>query len=117
MLLYIRTLKCEIEREVTNMFEPKIKNSQTDLLMRAVLTLNSEEDAYRFFEDLCTIPEIKSISQRLEVAYLLDRKETYQKIADETGASSATISRVNRSLIYGADGYRRVLDAMGEEKQ
>ena len=98
------------------MFEPKIKNSQTDLLMKAVLALKNEEDAYRFFEDLCTIPEIKSISQRMEVAYLLDKKETYQKIADETGASSATISRVNRSLIYGADGYRRVLDAMGEEE-
>ena len=98
------------------MFEPKIRNSQTDLLMKAILTLKNEEDAYRFFEDLCTIPEIKSISQRLEVAYLLDKKETYQKIADETGASSATISRVNRSLIYGADGYRRVLEAMGEEK-
>ena len=98
------------------MFEPKIKNTQTDLLMKAILTLKNEEDAYRFFEDLCTIPEIKSISQRLEVAYLLDRKETYQKIADETGTSSATISRVNRSLIYGADGYRRVLEAMGEEK-
>lgn len=99
------------------MFEPKIRNTQTDLLMKAILTLKNEEDAYRFFEDLCTIPEIKSISQRLEVAYLLDRKETYQKIADETGASSATISRVNRSLIYGADGYRRVLDAMGEDKE
>ena len=98
------------------MFEPKIRNPQTDLLMKAVLTLKNEEDAYRFFEDLCTIPEIKSISQRLEVAYLLDRKETYQKIADQTGASSATISRVNRSLSYGADGYRRVLDAMEEEK-
>ena len=97
------------------MFEPKIKNKETDLLMKAVLTLKSEEDAYRFFEDLCTIPEIKSISQRLEVAYLLDRKETYQKIAEQTGASSATISRVNRSLTYGADGYRRVLDAMGEK--
>jgi TrpR-related protein YerC/YecD len=98
------------------MFEPKIRNSQTDLLMKAILALQNEEDAYRFFEDLCTIPEIKSISQRLEVAYLLDRKETYQKIADETGASSATISRVNRSLIYGADGYRRVLDEMRKEK-
>ena len=98
------------------MFEPKIRNSQTDLLMKAILTLKSEEDAYRFFEDICTIPEIKSISQRLEVAYLLDRKETYQKIAEETCASSATISSVNRSLSYGADGYRRVLDAMGEEK-
>ena len=98
------------------LFEPKVKNHQTDMLMKAILSLKNEEDAYRFFEDLCTIPEIKSISQRLEVAYLLDKKETYQKIADETGASSATISRVNRSLTYGADGYRRVLEAMGEEK-
>ena len=97
------------------MFEPKVKNHQTDMLMKAILTLKSEEDAYRFFEDLCTIPEIKSISQRLEVAYLLDRKETYQKIADDTGASSATISRVNRALTYGSDGYRRVLEAIGEE--
>ncbi|MBR2855293.1 MAG: TrpR-like protein YerC/YecD [Clostridia bacterium] len=98
------------------MFEPKIKNKQTELLMKAVLTLSSEEDAYRFFEDLCTIPEIKSISQRLEVAWLLFKKETYQRIEDETGASSATISRVNRALIYGADGYRRVLEAMGEDE-
>ena len=98
------------------MFEPKVKSEQTELLMQAMLSLQSTDDAYRFFEDLCTIPEIKSISQRLEVAYLLDKKETYQKIADETGASSATISRVNRSLTYGADGYRRVLEAMGEEK-
>lgn len=97
------------------MFEPKIRNHQTDLLMKAVLSLRNEEDAYRFFEDLCTIPEIKSISQRLEVAFLLDRKETYQKIAEDTGASSATISRVNRALTYGADGYRRVLEAIGDE--
>ncbi len=92
------------------MFEPKIRNRQTDLLMQAVLVLESEEDAYRFFEDLCTIPEIRSIAQRLEVASLLRKKETYQKIAEETGASSATISRVKRSLSYGADGYDRVLD-------
>jgi len=92
------------------MFQPKIRNRQTDMLMQAVLALESEEDAYRFFEDLCTIPEIRSISQRLEVAYLLRKKETYQKIADQTGASSATISRVKRSLSYGADGYDRVLD-------
>ena len=94
------------------MFEPKVRNRQTDKLMKAVISLDNEEDAYRFFEDLCTIPEIRSISQRLEVAELLRRKETYQKIADETGASSATISRVNRALNYGADGYHRVLDRM-----
>ncbi len=92
------------------MFEPKIRNRQTDMLMQAVLALESEEDAYRFFEDLCTIPEIRSIAQRLEVAYLLRKKETYQKIAEETGASSATISRVKRSLSDGAQGYDRVLD-------
>ena len=94
------------------MFEPKIRNTQTDLLMKAILTLKNEEDAYRFFEDLYTIPEIRSISQRLEVAELLRKKETYQRIAEETGASSATISRVNRALNYGADGYNRVLDQM-----
>ncbi len=99
------------------MFEPKIHNRQTDMLMQAVLALESEEDAYRFFEDLCTIPEIKSISQRLEVAELLRRKETYQKIAEQTGASSATISRVNRALSYGADGYHRVLDKMEENEE
>ena len=69
-----------------------------------------------FFEDLCTIPEIRSISQRLEVADLLRKKETYQRIAEETGASSATISRVNRALNYGADGYNRVLDEMERNK-
>jgi TrpR-related protein YerC/YecD len=99
------------------MFEPKIRNKQTDLLMKAMLTLQSEEDAYRFFEDLCTIPEIKSISQRLEVAELLRKKETYQKIAEETGASSATISRVNRALTYGADGYNRLFEQMDEAEK
>lgn len=94
------------------MFDSRIKSEQTDLLMQAVLRLDSMEDAYRFFEDICTIPEIKSIAQRLEVAMLLREKVTYQEIARRTGASSATISRVNRALTYGADGYRRVLDAM-----
>ena len=86
------------------------------MLMQAVLALECKEDAYRFFEDLCTIPEIRSIAQRLEVAYLLRKKETYQRIAEETGASSATISRVKRSLSYGADGYDRVLDKITVEE-
>ena len=98
------------------MFEQKVKNRQTDMLMNAVIQLHDVEDAYRFFEDLCTIPEIRSISQRLEVADLLRKKETYQRIAEETGASSATISRVNRALNYGADGYNRVLDDMEKSK-
>lgn len=98
------------------MFEPKIRSEQTDLLMKAVLQLQSEEDAYRFFEDICTIAEVKSMAQRIEVARLLRQGVTYQEIARETGASSATISRVNRALLYGADGYRRVLDAVDADR-
>ena len=94
------------------MFEPKVRNGQTDLLMEAVLKLESIEDAYRFFEDICTIAEVKSMGQRIEVARLLRAGVTYQEIARETGASSATISRVNRALLYGAEGYVRVLDAL-----
>ena len=97
------------------MFEPKVKSEQTDLLMNAVLQLQSAEDAYRFFEDICTIAEIKSMAQRIEVATLLRQGVTYQEIARKTGASSATISRVNRALLYGVDGYRRVLDALDGE--
>ncbi len=114
MIKYFDGLKREITED-TRMYEPKVRNQQTDLLMKAVLMLKNEEDAYRFFEDICTIPEIKSISQRLEVAELLRKKETYQRIAEQTGASSATISRVNRALTYGADGYNRVLQEMEKE--
>ena len=94
------------------MFEPKVRNEQTDLLVEAILKLQSKEDAYRFFEDVCTIAEMKRMAQRIEVARMRRSGVTYQEIAKETGASSATISRVNRALIYGADGYRRVLDAL-----
>lgn len=96
------------------MYEPKVRNEQTELLINAVLHLNSAEDAYRFFEDVCTIAELKSMAQRIQVAVELRRGVTYQEIERETGASSATISRVNRALQYGADGYRRVLDALAE---
>lgn len=96
------------------MYESRIRSEQADLLMQAILQLQSVEDAYRFFEDICTIAEVKSMAQRLEVAVLLREKVTYQEIARQTGASSATISRVNRALIYGADGYNRVLDSMEE---
>ena len=108
------------------MFEPRVKNGQTDLLMKALLSLESTDEAYRFFEDLCTIAEIKSMAQRIEVAKMLREHATYQEIARQTGASSATISdilaetsassatisRVNRALLYGANGYTAVLDAM-----
>ena len=98
------------------MFEPKVRNRQTDLLVQALLTLNNEENAYRFLEDLCTIPELKSISQRLEVAEQLRNKETYSHIAEQTGASTATISRVKRAVTYGADGYNRILDALRKKE-
>lgn len=91
------------------MFEPKIKNDQTDLLMKAVLSLNNTEDAYRFFEDLCTIQEFKSLAQRMAVVQMLEEGITYQDIAKQTGASTATISRVNKAFQYGANGYRTVL--------
>lgn len=97
------------------MFTPKVQNGDTDLLMQALLALDSTEDAYRFCEDVLTVQELKSITQRLEVAVLLRQKVTYQEIARRTGASTATISRVNRSLQYGADGYAAVLDKLAEK--
>ena len=99
------------------MYEPKIRTGQTDLLMKAVLELKTEEEAYRFFEDICTIAELKSMAQRLEVALLLRQHVTYQEIARRTGASSATISRVNRALTYGADGYNQVLEALDASEE
>ncbi len=94
------------------MYEPKVTNDQTDKLMQAMLHLESTEDGYRFFEDLCTIAELKSIAQRFEVAVMLRERVTYQEIAHRTGASTATISRVTNALISGADGYPRVLERM-----
>ena len=91
------------------MYTPKIQNEQTDLLMKALLSLKTTEEAYRFCEDVLTVNEIMSITQRLEVAVMLKHKITYQEIAKKTGASTATISRVNRSLLYGAEGYSLVL--------
>lgn len=95
------------------MFTPRVQNEQTELMMKALLSLESTEEAYRFCEDVLTIQEIKSIAQRLEVAVMLREKVTYQEIARQTGASTATISRVNRTLQYGANGYRLILDRIG----
>lgn len=98
------------------MFEPKVCNEQTDLLMKALLSLQSADEAYRFCEDVLTVQELKSITQRLEVAVMLRKKVTYQEIARQTGASTATISRVNRCLLYGAGGYPLVLDRLHDEE-
>lgn len=83
----------------------KLKEKNFDFLIDAILTLKSKEECYNFFEDLCTIPELKAMSQRLQVAKMLSESRVYSDIVAETGASTATISRVNRSLIYGSDGY------------
>ncbi|MDO5754944.1 MAG: YerC/YecD family TrpR-related protein [Tissierellia bacterium] len=90
----------------------KIKSQQLDEFFEAVLMLKDKEDCYKFFEDVCTVRELHSISQRLEVAKLLKIRKTYNEIEKDTGASTATISRVNRSLHYGAEGYELVLDAL-----
>ena len=92
----------------------KIKTEAVDHLMDAILTLQTKEEAFDFFEDLCTINELLSMSQRYEVAKLLTKKKTYVDIARETGASTATISRVNRSLAYGNNGYDVVFKRLGE---
>jgi len=83
----------------------KLHSPAVDRLFRAVLTLKTEEECYQFFEDVCTANEILSLSQRYEVAEMLREKKTYLEIAEQTGASTATISRVNRSLNFGNDGY------------
>ena len=80
-----------------------------DTLYRAVLTLKDEDECRRFFQDLCTVSELKAMEQRMEVAMLLDDGMIYSEVLDHTGASTATISRVNRSLNYGADGYKTVI--------
>ncbi|MBE7067602.1 MAG: TrpR-like protein YerC/YecD [Ruminococcaceae bacterium] len=87
----------------------KIKNIYMDNLYKAILKLENEEDVADFFEDVCTINELNSIAQRLEVARLLKANTTFSEIEKQTGASSATISRVNRALQYGAGGYDLVL--------
>ena len=89
-----------------------IKNEMTDNFFKAILTLETVDECYKFFEDVCTIKEIKSFSQRLEVARMLKNKQLYNDIVASTGASTATISRVNRSLTYGSDGYYIVLSRM-----
>lgn len=85
-----------------------IKTPAVDYLFDAILSLKDKEECYRFFDDICTVNELLSLSQRFEVAAMLRAHKTYLEIADKTGASTATISRVNRSLNYGNDGYDMV---------
>lgn len=90
----------------------KIKNEAVDFLFDAILCLETRDECYSFFEDLCTVNELLSLSQRFEVAAMLKKHKTYLEIAEKTGASTATISRVNRSLNYGNDGYEMVFGRM-----
>lgn len=92
----------------------KIHTEAVDGLFEAILTLEDKEECYRFFEDICTVNELLSISQRFAVAKMLKDKRTYHDIAEKTGASTATISRVNRSLNYGNDGYDIVFKRVEE---
>ncbi|MEK6266115.1 MAG: YerC/YecD family TrpR-related protein [Clostridium sp.] len=93
-------------------YSSKLESKDMDFLFEGVLSLQTKEECYRFFEDICTINEIKAFEQRLQVAKMLAEKRTYLDIASTTGASTATISRINRSLNYGSDGYKLILERL-----
>lgn len=95
----------------------KIKTSAVDHLFDAILSIENKKECYNFFEDLCTVNELLSLSQRFEVATMLREGNTYLEIAEKTGASTATISRVNRSLNYGTDGYELIFERMAQNKK
>ncbi len=95
----------------------KLQDDNLDFLFKAVLSLENTDECYDFFEDLCTIQELKAISQRLVVAKMLSEKCVYTDIVNATGASTATISRVNRSLQYGCDGYDRIFERIREQEE
>lgn len=98
------------------MYISKLQSKNTDRLFEAILSLKNTEDCYRFFEDVCTIGELAAMTLRFDVACRLDKGETFSSIAEKTGASSATISRVNKCLLYGADGYKSVLERLKGDK-
>ena len=93
------------------------KKEKSDALYRAILLLKDEEECYKFFQDLCTVSELKAMEQRIEVATLLDKGMIYSEILEQTGASSATISRVNRSLSYGTGAYAVLFERMKDKKK
>ena len=92
----------------------KLHTPEVERLVKAILKLETEEECFSFFEDICTIKEIQDMSQRLQVAEMLNQNKSYAEISKATGASTATISRVNKCLMYGSDGYRLALEKMGE---
>ena len=98
------------------MYNSRLKDPRIDRLFDAVLTLQNHDDCYRFFEDLCTVAELKSLAQRMQVAEMLYQEQSYNAIAEKSGASTATISRVKKCVNYGADGYKLVIQKMIKEK-
>lgn len=98
------------------MHKPNIENEMIDGFFEALSLVDTREEYYRFFEDICTVGEINAIAQRLEVAKMLADEQTYTRIAEVTGASTATISRVKKCLNYGSDGYKLVLERLKEKK-
>lgn len=94
----------------------KLENKNVDFLFQAILSLETREECYDFFEDLCTVQELKTLSQRIVVAKMLSEKSVYTDIVEQTGASTATISRVNRSLQYGCDGYDKIFNRIKKEE-
>ena len=95
--------------------DERLQNPLTDSLFEAVLLLKDKEECYRFFEDIATIAEIRALAQRLEVAKMLQKNDTYTMIGDVTGVSTATISRVKRCLNFGADGYQLILKRLQDQ--
>jgi TrpR-related protein YerC/YecD len=96
------------------MLSSKLKKEELDFLFSAVLSLKDKKECADFFEDLCTISELIALSQRLKVAKMLKESHVYSDIVEKTGASTATISRVNRCLLYGSGGYNTVLERLGK---
>ena len=93
----------------------KLKDVNIDFLYRAILAVENIDECDRFFDDLCSVPELKALSQRLQVAKMLSEHKVYSDIVQQTGASTATISRVNRSLNYGSDGYTAIFERLDKE--
>lgn len=94
-----------------------LKSKQANELFRAILALETVQDCQSFFEDVCTVNEILDMSQRLDVAKNLIKGKTFNQIGKETGASSATISRVNKCVLYGGGGYRKILSRLEEKEE
>ena len=113
-IIFVKTLTAFLNG--VGVMNSKLKDDMTDKLFEAILLLENIEECYNFFEDICTVSEIKALAQRLQVASMLKEGKTYTDISEVTGASTATISRINRALNYGADGYNTILNKLASKK-